>query len=177
MRQALKLHPDSRCSATAQIVVEAARPRPGALILGYVVTGRTGELRLPPVGEPTRGDALWRHTCLEAFVRPSPGAGYYEFNFAPSRQWAAYRFGDYRKDMRVVSEMNAPRVDMKVDAGGCTLHAVLDLDGLPDLAHAAAWQVGLCAVIEEADGRISYWSLAHPPGKADFHHPDRKSVV
>ena len=32
--------------------------------------------------------------------------------------------------------------------------------------------VGLSAVIEETSGRKSYWSLAHPPGKADFHHSD-----
>jgi hypothetical protein len=33
-------------------------------------------------------------------------------------------------------------------------------------------QINLCAVIEEIDGTKSYWALAHPPGKPDFHHPD-----
>jgi hypothetical protein len=33
-------------------------------------------------------------------------------------------------------------------------------------------QLALSAVIEELSGRKSYWALAHPPGKADFHHPD-----
>ena len=28
------------------------------------------------------------------------------------------------------------------------------------------------AVIEEADGTKSYWALAHPSDKPDFHHPD-----
>jgi hypothetical protein len=27
-------------------------------------------------------------------------------------------------------------------------------------------------VIEEAGGGISYWALAHPPGRPDFHHAD-----
>jgi hypothetical protein len=27
-------------------------------------------------------------------------------------------------------------------------------------------------VIEENDGMLSYWSLKHPPGNPDFHHPD-----
>jgi hypothetical protein len=36
----------------------------------------------------------------------------------------------------------------------------------------ASWRLGLSAVIEETSGRISYWALAHPPGKADFHHSD-----
>jgi hypothetical protein len=25
-------------------------------------------------------------------------------------------------------------------------------------------------VIEDADGRLSYWSAAHPDGRPDFHH-------
>lgn len=35
-----------------------------------------------------------------------------------------------------------------------------------------ALQIGLSAVIEEMDGTKSYWALAHPAGKPDFHHPD-----
>jgi hypothetical protein len=34
------------------------------------------------------------------------------------------------------------------------------------------WRLGLSAVIEETNGTISYWAVAHPPGKADFHHSD-----
>jgi hypothetical protein len=30
----------------------------------------------------------------------------------------------------------------------------------------------LAAVIEDTRGDKSYWALAHPPGKADFHHSD-----
>jgi hypothetical protein len=33
-------------------------------------------------------------------------------------------------------------------------------------------RLGLSAVIEDIDGRLSYWALKHPPGKPDFHHPD-----
>jgi hypothetical protein len=31
-------------------------------------------------------------------------------------------------------------------------------------------KIGLCAVIEEKGGTLSYWALRHPPGKPDFHH-------
>jgi hypothetical protein len=27
-------------------------------------------------------------------------------------------------------------------------------------------------VIEDMTGEFSYWALAHPPGKPDFHHSD-----
>jgi hypothetical protein len=31
------------------------------------------------------------------------------------------------------------------------------------------WQLGLSAVLEEKDGTKSYWALAHPGEKPDFH--------
>ena len=33
-------------------------------------------------------------------------------------------------------------------------------------------RLGLCAVIEEESGVLSYWALKHRPGRPDFHHPD-----
>ena len=89
--------------AVTRIDVDIVRPRPGHLVLRYVVAGRAKDLRLPPVSAPVRADELWRHTCFEAFVQASPGASYYEFNFAPSTQWAAYEFDAYRSGMRVAN--------------------------------------------------------------------------
>lgn len=172
MRQALVLHPQSRCAAVSRIDVEAARPRPGNLVLRYVVTGEIGGLRLPPPDAPSRADGLWQHTCFEVFVHTVPGAPYYEFNFAPSAQWAAYRFTGYRSGMVTVSEINAPRFEMRSNGGTYELHAMLELDRLPGLAAEAPWRLGLAAVIEEKAGRKSYWALAHPPGRPDFHHSD-----
>ena len=155
-----------------RIEVDVTRPRPGTLVLRYFVTGKVADLRLPPVTAPERADGLWRHTCFEAFVRASPGAAYYEFNLAPSKQWAAYRFSGYRSGMRVVREVNAPRTDVRSTGGRFELQASLELDRLPGLPGDAVWHVGLSAVIEEAGGHNSYWALVHPPGKADFHHSD-----
>ena len=169
MRQALRLHPDSLCLAATHIEVDVARPRAGSLVLTYVVTGKISDLRLPPVTAAARTDELWRHTCFEAFVRPSPGEAYYEFNFAPSTQWAAYRFDSYRSGMRVATEIGAPRIDVQSAPERYTLQAALDLSRLP---RDAGWRLGLSAVIEETSGRKSYWALAHPPGKPDFHHSD-----
>jgi hypothetical protein len=172
MRQALRLHRDSRCAAATRIDVDVARPRAGALVLSYVVTGRIGDLRLPPLMASARADELWRHTCFEAFVRASPGEPYYEFNFAPSTQWAAYRFDGYRNGMRVAAEIAAPRIETRSGAEGYTLQAALELVALSSLPSKAGWRVGLAAVIEETNGNKSYWALAHPPGQPDFHHAD-----
>ena len=169
MRLALRLHPDSLCLAATRIDVDVARSPAGSLLLSYVVTGKIGDLRLPPGTAAARTDELWRHTCFEVFVRPAPGEAYYEFNFAPSTQWAAYRFDRYRSGMRAAAEIGAPRIDVQPAAGRYTLQAALDLPRLP---RDAAWRLGLAAVIEEASGRKSYWALAHPPGQPDFHHSD-----
>lgn len=158
--------------AATGIDVAVARARPGGLALRYVVSGRIADLRMPAAAEPARADGLWRHTCFEAFVRAAPAAAYYEFNFAPSMQWAAYRFDGYRNGMGVAGGVGAPRIETRSDSARFELQATIELDGLPDLPADAAWRFGLSAVVEEADGEISYWALAHPPGKADFHHSD-----
>ncbi|MBI3704335.1 MAG: DOMON-like domain-containing protein [Rhizobiales bacterium] len=172
MRLALKLHPDSSCSAVDRIEVDVVRTRPAGLLLRYCVTGTIGALRLPGVTTPARADGLWRHTCFEAFVRALPQAAYHEFNFAPSTQWAAYRFGGYRTGMTVASEIGEPVIDVRTDAASCRLQAALTLDGVAGLPSAAIWRLGLAAVIEDTSGALSYWALAHPAGQADFHHSD-----
>jgi len=164
-RRTLRLHPDSRCAAATSIEVEITQQRAGSLLVSYVVTGTIGDLRLPPPAAPVRADELWRHTCFEAFVRASPGETYYEFNFAPSTQWAAYGFDGYRAGMRVAAEIRAPRIDVQAGAARYALQASLELGG-------AAGRLGLAAVIEELNGNKSYWALAHPPGEPDFHHSD-----
>lgn len=172
MRQLLKLHPESRCSAVARIEAEVACPQMNILSLSYFVTGKMSDIHFPPTIESTRGDELWRHTCFEAFIRPSSSEEYYEFNFAPSTQWAAYRFSRYRSEMKVAEDIGAPRIEVQSDHGSYVLQASIVLDCLSSLTRKAAWRLGLSAVVEDTSGLKSYWALAHPPGKPDFHHDD-----
>jgi hypothetical protein len=172
MHRALSLHPDSRCSAVRDLEIDALRPGPGGLLLRYVVSGDIAKLALPAVTTPKRTDELWRHTCFEAFIRPAPGEAYYEFNLAPSTQWAVYRFDGYRTGMREAVEIDAPQIEVKRAAERFTVQATLQWDESSDLGHAATWRLGLAAVLEEADGEKSYWALTHPFGKPDFHHAD-----
>jgi hypothetical protein len=171
MRLALKLHPDSTSSAANSVEVEVARARDGVFALSYVVTGKISGLLLPPVATSTRADELWRHTCFEAFLSAPPHTGYYEFNFSPSTQWAAYRFSGYRSGMQVASEIDAPDIETSSGANGYTLRAALNPDRA-NVSQGAHWHLGLSAVIEETNGNKSYWALAHAPGKPDFHRAD-----
>lgn len=168
----LRFHADPDRPAVGRIEAEAARPRPGLLTLRYVVTGPIENLCLPPLAAPSRADGLWRRTCFEAFVRAGPGEAYYEFNFSPSTEWAAYRFDGYRQGMAPAEGVEAPRIEPILTDEGFELNVSLNLGQVPGLPGAAPWRLGLSAVIEDAAGAISYWALAHPPGKADFHHAD-----
>jgi hypothetical protein len=172
MPQPLKLHPDGTCAAVTHVDVGVTRARNGRLSLNYLVTGNIAGLRLGAPATRTRADGLWQHTCFEAFVRAAHSSAYYEFNLAPSTQWAAYRFRGYREGMIVAEEVVAPRLDVQTKPETFALQATLDLAALPGLPTEAPWHLGLSAVIEEASGHKSYWALAHPPGKPDFHHAD-----
>jgi hypothetical protein len=171
MRWTLHLHQASVCPAVTRVEVDIVRPRTDTLILSYVAAGIIGDLRLSPVTKSARSDELWHHTCFEAFVGMKADARYYEFNLAPSTQWAVYQFDSYRSGMRDATGMPGPQIEVASRAGSFTLRAVLDLSR-SELSGNAAWRLGLSAVIEDINGRRAYWALAHPPGKPDFHHSD-----
>ncbi len=154
-------HPDFPPAAVRAISVEVDAAR-RTWLLSYSVDGAHA-LALPAPGAGQRTEGLWRTTCFELFVRPAAGEGYFEFNLSPSTDWAAYAFGGYRERMRDLI-VPVPRIERT--AAGLT--STLDLSGLP----AGPGRLGLSAVIDELDGTRSYWALAHPPGKPDFHHPD-----
>jgi len=136
----------------------------GALMLEYVIVGDIGDLSMPPPAPPERTDGLWQTTCFELFVADADG--YREFNFSPSGQWAAYRFAGYREGMTPL-DMPAPTIGLAQSGEQLALTVTLDASALPPMP----WKIGLSAVIEEQDGTKSYWALAHPPGRPDFHHP------
>ena len=74
--------------------------------------------------------------------------------------------------MRVADEISGIPIEPRSSPDGFTLQASLDLDRLPGMPHELSWRLGLSVVVEDTNGGMSYWALAHPPGKPDFHHPD-----
>lgn len=154
-------HPDTPARGLDQIEVHVERD--GLLLwLRFVVDGDVDTIAWPDAAGPGRADDLWRHTCFEAFVTADDG--YVEYNLSPSGQWASYHFDGPRTGMRPADEVAT----------------VLGLDGAFDmvalearieLPHGAR-RLGLSVVIETTAGETSYWALAHPSAKPDFHHPD-----
>jgi hypothetical protein len=124
-----------------------------------------------------RGVDLWRRTCFEAFVRIEGRPEYHELNFAPSGEWAAYAFRSYRDGAPVVDDGLAPRVAVRVGPERIELDADVELGRLSPSYAGARLRLALAAVVEAADGRISYWAIVHPPGRPDFHHADSFAIV
>src|SRR5262245_28158613 len=123
----LSPHPDFSCGAVAQIEAKVALAPADRLVLSYIVSGQIGDIRMPPVATAERGDELWRHTCFEVFIGTSSGSDYYEFNFAPSTRWAAYRFIGYRSGMLVAAEIDAAPIEAQSSADSYTLQASLPI--------------------------------------------------
>ncbi|HEX2623985.1 MAG TPA: DOMON-like domain-containing protein [Sphingomicrobium sp.] len=197
MRAPLLLHPDSTSGAAEAIMVEVERTRDRKLRLRFAMTGALKRLLLPKRASerPSRVDELWRHTCFEAFIGIDGSEVYFEFNLAPSRDWACYRFDAYRSAMTSPREALEPQIDCWVhlprpsdrvrgidaDYAGrirnyaqpfFDLSAEIDLRPFHELTLDKPWRLGLSAVVEERNGNKSYWALAHPSGPADFHHRD-----
>lgn len=164
-----RLKPHAASSPGAVRSVECAAWRtPSGLRLVYRLEGSLDTLSVPARTHPTRRDDLWRHTCFEAFLRARGEAGYAEFNFSPSGEWAAYRFDAYRAGMRELEQVGAPQIVTSRD--GDVLQIEVRIDALPHPWTAVApLSLALTAVLEHADGAISYWSVAHPAGRPDFH--------
>ena len=155
----MQLIPFDRCD-NLRLTAEVSR-NGNRLEFVYEVSGETADVVLPPHAPRERTDGLWQATCFEAFISMGK-TGYAELNFAPSGAWAAYRFGDYRQDMRE-QEMPPPSISF----AGNRLTAEVELDIPPGAP------LNLTAVIEHNSGSRSYWALAHPnSNRPDFHARD-----
>jgi hypothetical protein len=165
IRISLTRHPETPSGKVTAVEVELIAC-PDDLLISYFVTG-SEDLILPDRTSPLRRDGLWETTCFEAFLKPMGGEAYFEFNFSPSTQWAAYRFERPREGRSDLPRPVDPFATLGEKPSDPLLEVDLDLSGLPDVPMS----LGLSAVVEERGGRKSYWALAHPPGDPDFHNP------
>lgn len=172
MLSLVKLHAHPQTDSAPEVSVEVAIAREaGQLILRYEIRGKMAELLVPSPVASQRRDELWRHTCAELFVAAGDQPGYYEFNFSPSTEWAAYRFDDYRQGMRFL-KCAPPVIDVLQDTECLLLHVRC---ALPVSSSDQSVKAGLTMVVEDSQGKLSYWALHHPVDKPDFHH--RESFV
>jgi hypothetical protein len=165
-------HPDTPCPVVADIKAAISWDPHRHLRVVYTLTGTVNRLRIPPPRPSRNVNGLWHHTCVELFVRAQNDAEYYEFNFSPSGEWAAYGFRDYRAAASIDTDELEPKIAVRQGVETLELSAVLCADRLPGIAPKIRLSLGLGAVIEDLKGSFSYWALKHPAGKPDFHHAD-----
>ena len=169
---ALTVHPSTPNDVVRSLGVRVRAEESDILVFHYSLAADMSRVRVPPSGVGRPADALWTHTCFEAFVAAADAPGYHEFNFSPSRDWAVYRFSAYREGMSRVETDGTPQISVRRSDGGPELESAVRLGHLADLRDARHLRVAMAAVIEDDAGGLSYWGLRHEPGKPDFHHPN-----
>jgi hypothetical protein len=138
------------------------------LLLRFRLAGAIDSVQLPaPVLAPARRDGLWATTCFECFWAAEGERPYWELNLSPAGHWNLYRLEDYRNGLRPEPGYDQSPHRVVRAAGELALH--LDLPLPQGLGAEVPLQVGITSVIEECNGRLSYWALAHPGAEPDFH--------
>lgn len=163
----LDCHSQTPCACVQEVGVAVRLESPRGLVICYRIIGDTARLRLPTAQAPAPPDRLWAYTCCELFIAQRGGAAYREWNFSPSGQSAQYDFRAYRVrgDLR---ETSTPALRIEHCKHALIIESRIEVPA----ALGDALEIGLSAVIEDAQGTIAYWALHHAPGKPDFHHRD-----
>ena len=164
-------HPDTTRFEALQLRANVGISPLMALDIHFVLKGNIDKLRIPGDSVPRRADNLWQHTCFEVFIATPQSERYLEFNVAPSSEWAIYQFDSYRGGMAAI-EVTPPIISTNRSHNHLAVNVAVDLRLFPALHNDNELRVALLAVIENSAGDLSYWALAHPPGKPDFHHRD-----
>jgi hypothetical protein len=168
----LVAHPRTPGAAVYGIGAEIRFIKPAVLFCDYTLHADMAQVRIPQLRGGSPVERLWQHTCFELFIGVPDAAAYYEFNFSPAGDWAAYRFGAYRDGMTPAAVEPAPHLQVYRNPERLELSATVHIGALAEIAEAALLRIALTAVVEDAAGELSYWSLRHAAGKPDFHHSD-----
>lgn len=141
----------------------------GDLVLLYQLNADLTQFIIPVTKPAAQTDGLWEHVCFEAFIAVVGQPDYLEYNFAPSGQWAAYAFSDYRvRRERTFSQ--TPKLDIIQMPEQLLMLAIINAKDLPVNPQALPLAIGLATVLEAVDTSLSYWALQHPLQNPDFHH-------
>jgi len=171
-KSALICHPDTPCPTIAAVGAQIETVAGGGWQIDFVAVGRPRELSLPAPAPAVHTDELWRTTCFELFFA-QPGDAYVELNLSPSGAFAAYHFDHYRIGMKAL-DMPAPQIAVDLGTERLVMTVRLAED---DLTWDRTGRIGISAIMADETGCTSYWALAHPAGRPDFHHRDCFALV
>lgn len=156
-------HPDFAPTAVRHVTARVT-PDGDWLRLRWRIEGAQ-RLVVPAFAGKGRADGLWQTTCFELFVGVPGDEAYVELNLSPSERWNAYNFARYRDGMRERPFPHEPSCAMRKGEALAIFDAAVPTSALPP----TPWRFNMTAIIEEEGRAKSFWALAHPEGKPDFH--------
>jgi len=141
------------------------------LTISYELHSQLTELVIPTAAsKPARKHGLWQETCFEYFIGVKDSPQYWEFNLSPAADWNVYRFAAYRQGME--EEQAFTSLPFSVEQQSDMLRLTLEVDLAQFVSANQILEVAISAVVKPKEGEVSYWALAHPGSKPDFHHRD-----
>lgn len=163
------LHPFPGQDSGGVTIHGAIERAPRAILLSFLLQGNLRDLVLPTAAERKRCDNLWQSTCLEMFWAEEGRKNYWELNLAPTGAWNVYAFAEYRTGMRQEDRIAEPLTETERTTDRFSLTTELEIGNL----HASQdpLRVGISAVLQHTDTRLSHWALGHPEDSPDFHAP------
>jgi hypothetical protein len=174
--QIFSLQPFGKDSALSnlEVIGTIARHDP-FLLIQYTLLGAIDQVAIPnPSKAPTRKAELWEQTCFEFFLSIRNSPSYWEFNLSPTGDWNIYRFDDYRQGMQEESAYLALPFSTETESDAFSLSLKVDLDEIIPVGRVL--DVGISAVTQLKDGKITHWALTHPGTKADFHRRESFTI-
>ena len=162
------LAPFEGCAATKPFSCSVSlQLQDGLLRLCYSISGPLRRLIIPAEEKsPCFTPELWQQSCCEFFLRQETMKSYTEWNFAPSGNWWACAFDDYRSPARKQPPGLQPQhLKIQTRKNNLTLTAAIACPPKPAL------RIGPALILEHADGSRSHWAMQHTGGRPDFHLP------
>lgn len=135
----------------------------------YSLTGIIETILFPAASShPARKDDLWKSTCFEFFIALPNDPQYWEFNMSPSGDWNVYYMEAYRRvGFKAETRIQQLPFSVRCQPSEVKVEAALDLSSI--ISRENEIQVAITSVIQLKDEHETYWALAHPKLKADFH--------
>lgn len=141
------------------------------LAIAYRLSDPLAQVTLPsPSPSPNRRYDLWETTCFEFFLGLPHQPHYWEFNLSPSGDWNLFHLDAYRQNLKEAPEVRQLPFAVETDDAHLTLSLTFDLTSI--MASTQPLDMAICAVIQTAQGSLSYWALTHCGPEADFHQRD-----
>jgi hypothetical protein len=166
----LQPFPPGNLQFSLQITGRLSR-RGRVIALYYALLGPFSQVAIPTsAASPARRHGLWQETCFEFFLGMKDAPGYWEFNLSPAGDWNAYRFSGYRQGMVEEPALTSLPFGVKIGEDSLGLDLEVDLAGIVPAGRPL--ELGLAAVVKLRDGALTYWALAHPGPRPDFHRRD-----